>query len=280
MANPTLFQPLTRAITGGVLSLGLLSLGGCDYWPPSLHDQIEELRSELNDALDDREKLSQELTDLRTTQSSLQQEVDAKDRKNQTLQQQMAASPNRPNRHPSVEPPDRLTAGVVARQPPTDPNPSKPSSIAKGSYDFLELTTPHRRGTQVERVQRLLRRHDLPIRVDGIYGRSTAAAVRAFQRVHGVPATGIVGPATYRALLQSVSRPKPVRQLSLQRPHLNGRDVRQIQRALRRAGHRIPIDGRYGPETDIAVIRFQQKHGLEPDGIVGPRTWARLKTKR
>ncbi len=279
MADTTRFQSLMSVITGGALSLGMLGLAGCDYWPPALHGQIEKLRAELNDALDDRERLNQELTELRTAQSSLQQEVDSKDRENETLHRQMAALPNTPNRHPSAESRNRLTAGTLTRRSPTDPNPAKPSSIAKGSYDFLELTTPHRRGSQVKRVQRLLRRHDFPIRVDGVYGRSTAAAVRAFQRVHGVPATGIVGPATYRALLQSVSRPKPVRQLWLQRPHLKGRDVRQIQRALRRAGHRIPIDGHYGPETDIAVIRFQQKHGLDPDGIVGPRTWARLKTK-
>jgi len=279
MAHATLLQPLTGVITGGVLSLAILSLGGCDYWPPSLHGQIEELRSELNDALDDKETLSQELTDLRTTQRSLQQEVDAKDRENETLRQQMAALPNTPNRF-LTEPRDRLTAGIVARQSPTDPTPSKPSSIVKGSYDFLELTAPHRRGAQVERVQRLLHRHELPIRVDGIYGRSTAAAVRAFQRVHGVPATGIVGPATYRALLQPVSAAKPVRQLRLQHPPLKGPDVFTIQRALRRTGHRIPVDGHYGPETDIAVTRFQQNHGLDPDGIVGPRTWALLKTAR
>ena len=280
MANTTLLQPLTGVITGVALSLSMLSLGGCDYWPPALHGQIEELRADLNDALDDRERLSQELTDLRTTQRSLQQEVDAKDRENETLRQQMVALPNTPSRHPSAEPRDRLTAGIATRQSPADARPSKPSSIVKGSYDFLELTTPHRRGAQVERVQQLLRRHDLPIRVDGIYGRSTAAAVRAYQRVNRIPATGIVGPATYRALLQPVSSPKPVRQLWLQRPPLKGRDVLKIQRALRRAGHRIPIDGHYGPETDIAVTRFQQQHGLDPDGIVGPRTWALLKTAR
>jgi N-acetylmuramoyl-L-alanine amidase len=52
-----------------------------------------------------------------------------------------------------------------------------------------------------------------------------------------------------------------------------------VQRALHRAGHRILVDGHYGPETDIAVARFQRKHGLEPDGVVGPQTWTVLKKK-
>lgn len=280
MAGTTLFQPLTGIITGSALSLGILSLAGCDYWPPALHNQIQELRAELNDALDDRERLSRELTDLQAAQSSLQQDVDATDRESKTLQPQVAALPNTPNRPPSTEPLNRVTAGIVAQQLPADATPSKPSSIMKGSYDFLELKTTHRRGSQVERVQRLLRRHDLPIRVDGVYGPSTASAVRAFQRVHGVPATGIVGPKTYRALLQPISATKSVRQLWLQRPHLKGPDVFKIQQALRRAGYRIPVDGRYGSETDSAVTRFQRKHGLDPDGIVGPRTWALLKAAR
>lgn len=280
MAHTTLLQPLRYIIRGGVLCLGMLSLAGCDYWPPSLHSHIEELRAELNDALDDRQRIAQELTDLRNTQSSLQEEVETKSRENEGLRQRLAVVPNRPNRFPSAEPDSRPTTGIVTRQSPADASPTKRSSIAKGSYDFLELTTPHRRDPQVKRVQQLLRRHDLPIRVDGVYGRSTEAAVRAFQRVHGVQATGIVGPATYRALLQPISATKSVRQLWLQRPHLKGPDVFKIQQALRRAGHRIPVDGRYGSETDSAVTRFQRKHGLDPDGIVGPRTWALLKAAR
>jgi Putative peptidoglycan binding domain len=49
--------------------------------------------------------------------------------------------------------------------------------------------------------------------------------------------------------------------------------VRTLQRRLRRLGDRPgPIDGLYGPLTQGAVIRFQQRHGLAVDGIVGRQT--------
>jgi len=37
-----------------------------------------------------------------------------------------------------------------------------------------------------------------------------------------------------------------------------------------------PIDGRFGPKTAKAVRWYQRDRDLDDDGIVGPRTWARL----
>ena len=49
--------------------------------------------------------------------------------------------------------------------------------------------------------------------------------------------------------------------------------VRTLQRRLRRSGDRPgPMDGLYGPLTQGAVERFQQRHGLAVDGIVGRQT--------
>jgi peptidoglycan hydrolase-like protein with peptidoglycan-binding domain len=36
--------------------------------------------------------------------------------------------------------------------------------------------------------------------------------------------------------------------------------------------YRGPVDGIVGPGTTAAVIRFQRRHGLTSDGVVGPRT--------
>jgi len=53
----------------------------------------------------------------------------------------------------------------------------------------------------------------------------------------------------------------------------------EIQRALKNAGYyNGSVDGKIGPQTREAVKAFQRDHGLEPDGVVGRRTWSKLKT--
>jgi hypothetical protein len=52
----------------------------------------------------------------------------------------------------------------------------------------------------------------------------------------------------------------------------HGPRVAQVQRWLH-----ITADGIFGKGTKRAVKRFQRAHGLTPDGIVGPVTWAALR---
>lgn len=51
-----------------------------------------------------------------------------------------------------------------------------------------------------------------------------------------------------------------------------GEQVALLQRALNARGERLVADGIFGPATQAAVIDFQSRSGLEPDGIVGRRT--------
>ena len=55
-----------------------------------------------------------------------------------------------------------------------------------------------------------------------------------------------------------------------------GEVVRQIQKALAGAGLKVIVDGIFGAITEEAVRQFQMRHGLKPDGIVGPATLAKL----
>jgi putative chitinase len=58
-----------------------------------------------------------------------------------------------------------------------------------------------------------------------------------------------------------------------------GPDVAQLQRQLNEhlpAGEKLTVDGDFGGKTDAAVRAFQKEHGLEADGVVGPKTRAAL----
>lgn len=65
-----------------------------------------------------------------------------------------------------------------------------------------------------------------------------------------------------------------------------GKRVLFLQKCLRRASHNDkrhywrkgwPTNGKFGTVTRRSVIRFQKQYHLKPDGVVGPKTWRRLK---
>lgn len=52
--------------------------------------------------------------------------------------------------------------------------------------------------------------------------------------------------------------------------------VKVAQARLFVNGHHIEVDGVFGANTKNAVIAFQASYGLTKDGIIGPKTWAKL----
>ena len=65
----------------------------------------------------------------------------------------------------------------------------------------------------------------------------------------------------------------------LLRKGASGEDVRYLQTVLIACGYSLPkygADGSYGAESIAAVMQYQRDHGLDPDGIVGPLTWAKI----
>lgn len=59
-----------------------------------------------------------------------------------------------------------------------------------------------------------------------------------------------------------------------------GEDVTALQQALQQAGYDLAADGVFGPVTQRCVRAYQQRHGLDPDGVAGPLTWAALGGER
>ena len=51
-----------------------------------------------------------------------------------------------------------------------------------------------------------------------------------------------------------------------------GAEVKELQKLLK-----ITVDGDFGPATELAVMKFQGQKGLTVDGIVGAKTWEKLK---
>lgn len=128
----------------------------------------------------------------------------------------------------------------------------------------------------------------LHVGVDGVFGPRTLAAVKRFQVEHHLPVDGVVGPKMWDALgysaMKDVSeapawvaatahKQRPAATTTSTASHVSSvqRPVRLLQRLLH-----VVVDGEFGPETLAAVERLQGAHGLEANGIVGPRTWAAL----
>jgi hypothetical protein len=60
------------------------------------------------------------------------------------------------------------------------------------------------------------------------------------------------------------------------RPDQQGSRVTALQIALVNLGYVLPVDGRYGPLTESAVVDFQERNGLVVDGVAGRQTQAAL----
>jgi peptidoglycan hydrolase-like protein with peptidoglycan-binding domain len=131
-----------------------------------------------------------------------------------------------------------------------------------------------------------------PLKVDGINGPKTIAAVKAFQGAHGLAVDGIAGPKTKAALAQAVAAAAIPAVTSIVPavltvppvatppavPFAIGTlaDVQHALNVLGGAGTPLVVDGINGPKTIATVKAFQSAHGLTVDGVAGPKTKSAL----
>lgn len=141
-----------------------------------------------------------------------------------------------------------------------------PATLASGGRN------PQTAGLQVAlRAQGLYRGA-----IDAISGPETVAATRAFQRMEGLPATGLADART-REALGPLGRPL----LGARTLHRGafGWDVAVLQFLLVRQGISVPINAYYDGPTLHGVRLMQQRLHLPRDGVVGPHTFAALVKK-
>ena len=130
--------------------------------------------------------------------------------------------------------------------------------------------------------------------VDGIFGSRTEASVRAFQEIFDLTVDGIVGRATWYALVRLYTAVTSLSELRSQgqqfysiawpypgdlKPGDSGERVKFLQYMLSVLSTFIPeipelkIDGIYGPLTRAAVTAAQRRFGLPETGITDDDTW-------
>ena len=130
--------------------------------------------------------------------------------------------------------------------------------------------------------------------IDGIFGSRTEASVKAFQEIFNLTPDGIVGPATWYALVRLYTAVTSLSELRSQGQQFysiswehpsplqegnTGEKIRHLQYMLSVLSAYISsippleIDGIYGPGTRNSVIGAQRFFGLPETGEVDDPTW-------
>ena len=145
----------------------------------------------------------------------------------------------------------------------------------------LTSTRTLRRGTEgadVRNLQNELNLRGANIVVDGDFGPQTQKALKDFQRRSGIGPDGVVGRDTREAFRRTaadgegISRTNPMSPTSL-RQGAEGPAVESLQRDLNEvAQSNLTVDGDFGRRTRNALIDFQERAGIDPDGVLGPAT--------
>ena len=79
MAENTRAMRVGSVVLGSCLAIGL---AGCDYWPPALQAQIEQMRSETQTLTMEKTQLQGQVNELAKTKQDMQAQIDELSRAN------------------------------------------------------------------------------------------------------------------------------------------------------------------------------------------------------
>ncbi len=162
------------------------------------------------------------------------------------------------------------------------------------------------RGDDVQSLQSELQKLGLYSKaLDGVYGRGTVAAVKAFQSRYGLKADGVAGPKTLNKLneltasapeTEPVPEEEPAEEVDapigsdtvitpedypVLRSGDRGEAVKTLQTALKKLGYYTKtVDGAYGKGTAAAVQAYQKDRGMTATGIADSQTQLLLYTAK
>ena len=117
--------------------------------------------------------------------------------------------------------------------------------------------------------------------VDGSYGDTTVAAVKAFQKKYNLTADGVAGSETLKKLDSAYKNADSNTSTDddALRKGATGTAVKTLQTNLKKLGfYTAYVDGSFGATTESAVKAFQRKYGLTADGVAGSATLKKIES--
>ena len=115
--------------------------------------------------------------------------------------------------------------------------------------------------------------------IDGDYGDTTVAAVRAFQKKYNLTADGVAGSETLKKLDSAYKNADSDKDDDSLRKGATGTAVKTLQTNLKKLGfYTAYVDGSFGATTESAVKAFQKKYGLTADGVAGSATLKKIES--
>ncbi|MBW4659634.1 MAG: peptidoglycan-binding protein [Drouetiella hepatica Uher 2000/2452] len=130
-------------------------------------------------------------------------------------------------------------------------------------------------GEKVRQLQALVNPRILvadQVKVDGVFGSKTEAAVKIVQFQFLLEQDGIVGASTWKSLRANAPVGMPIL-----RRGMVSKQVGIVQELLKVGNfYAGAIDNAFGIKTEAAVRAFQKDRQLTADGVIGDRTWKAL----